>query len=444
MTKRNVGIFAMFLLASSIAMAWGLFFTQRARGTILDYRLADFGARCLIHHCDLYSEPEMTRFYLAHGGERSISAPSSGEGKHYLAAFQVYPPSAELFFAPFALFPWQISYVCWISISLLLLTFAAFLMWNAAHVHAADLPFYLVWFLLVNSGGLLAGGNPAGAAVALAVIGVWCFLQDRFPIAGVLCMAVSLAIKPHDSGFVWLYLVCLGLPFRKRAVQSFVLTSLFAIAGVLWVRQVSPHWIQKLQSNLAILASNGSCNDPAGSAAISMVNLQTVLAFFRDNAAFYNSVSVAICAPLILVFLFTATQVKSSPKTIWLGLATIAVLSLLPLYHRPHDAKILLLTIPACAMLWAEGGLTAWAALLFTGGGIVVTSELPLIVLQGFPMAPASGIKAEMLTLLTTRPAPLILFAESLFYLYLYVLQYRTVRQDETFSQVPGQIQTVR
>jgi len=25
-------------------------------------------------------------------------------------------------------------------------------------------------------------------------------------------------------------------------------------------------------------------------------------------------------------------------------------------YHRPFDAKLLLLAVPACAMLWAEGG----------------------------------------------------------------------------------------
>jgi hypothetical protein len=154
--------------------------TQRARGTILDYRLADFDARCLIHHCDLYNEPEMTRFYLANGGERSISTTSSTEAKHYLAGFQVYPPSAELFFAPFALFSWHISYVCWVGISLLLLTIAVFLMWNVAHVHAPDLPFYLAWFLLVNSGGLLAGGNPAAAAVGLAVISVWVSFKTTF------------------------------------------------------------------------------------------------------------------------------------------------------------------------------------------------------------------------------------------------------------------------
>ena len=276
----------------------------------------------------------------------------------------------------------------------MLLTIAAFLMWDVAQAYATDLPFYLAWCMLVNSGGLLAGGNPAGVAVSLAVIGAWCIIRDRFPVAGVICMACSLAIKPHDAGLIWLYLLLLGVSFRRRALQSFLVTALLGIAVIVWVGQVSPHWVQKIQSNLAALASGGSCNDPGGPAAISIVNLQTVLAFFRNDPGFYNGLSIAICAPLILVFLFVAMRLQRSQKGIWLGLATATVLSLLPLYHRPHDAKILLLTIPACAMLWAGGGLTGWMALLFTTGGILATSELPLIAIQVFPVSSRPGIKA--------------------------------------------------
>ena len=87
MTKRNAGVLAMVLLASVIAMGWGLAIIQRAHGIILDYRLADMGARCLIHHCDLYSETAMTSFYLAHGGERASTA--VGTTPSYLVGFQV-------------------------------------------------------------------------------------------------------------------------------------------------------------------------------------------------------------------------------------------------------------------------------------------------------------------------------------------------------------------
>ncbi len=54
---------------------------------------------------------------------------------------------------------------------------------------------------------------------------------------------------------------------------------------------------------------------------------------------------------------------------------------MLPVYHRPHDAKLLLLTLPACAMLLAEGKLTGRIALLLNSAAIVLTSDLPLALL---------------------------------------------------------------
>ncbi|HXS77634.1 MAG TPA: glycosyltransferase family 87 protein [Terracidiphilus sp.] len=416
MAKRKLAVFAMLLFASAISMGWGLVVTHGARGIILDYQMADIGARCLLKRCDLYSQQEMTRFYLENGGER-VSSPSTTEPPHYAASIQVYPPTAELFFAAFALLPWKIAYVLWTALIALLMPIAAFLMWDVAHVDAPDLPFYLAWFLLVNSGGMMAGGNPAGVAVTLCIIASWCFLHNRFAMLGVLCMASSLAIKPHDSGLIWLYLLLLGATCRKRTLQSLSVVALVAVAAIAWVWRASPHWVQELHANLGV---NGS-NDPAGHAAIAMVNLQTVVAFFRNDPHFYNLVTCVVCAPLILLCLIVTLRGDRSRKSIWLGMAAITVLSLLPLYHRPYDAKLLLLTLPACALLWAEGGPTRWLALLFTTAGIIVTSEIPLIFLQIASIPEGPGFRNRSLALLTTRPAPLILFAEALFFLWIYV-----------------------
>jgi hypothetical protein len=179
-----------------------------------------------------------------------------------------------------------------------------------------------------------------------------------------------------------------------------------------------------------LLSANGECADPAGPAAISMFNLQTVFAAFGGQPRFYNLTTFGICAVLISIWLFVAIRLPRSPKGMWLGLATITVISILPIYHRSYDAKILLLTLPACAMLWAEGGLIGWLALSFTGGSILLTSELMAIIQQMSSVSPASGIGGGFLYLLAARPAPLLLFAESVFFLYLYVRHYQSVRQS--------------
>jgi len=77
-------------------------------------------------------------------------------------------------------------------------------MWDLGEAKAPELSWYLVCIVLWNSGVLFAGGNPSGIAIALCLVSVWCFVKDRFVTAGVLCMAISMGIKPHDAGLVWL------------------------------------------------------------------------------------------------------------------------------------------------------------------------------------------------------------------------------------------------
>jgi hypothetical protein len=108
----------------------------------------------------------------------------------------------------------------------------------------------------------------------------------------------------------------------------------------------------------------------------------------------------------------------------WLALAAIAALSMLPLYHRTHDTRILLLTFPAFGMLWAEGGLTAGLALSFTGLGALVIGIVPqqLIAIYSTPMLKSlHGLRGQLLAILLTRPVPLVLLVMGIFYLWAYV-----------------------
>ena len=85
---------------------------------------------------------------------------------------------------------------------------------------------------------------------------------------------------------------------------------------------------------------------------------------------------------------------------------------MLPLYHRLHDTGLLLLVFPAFAMLWAKGGATAWLALLFTGAGTVMTSDIPvqqLAIHSAHLRGSTSGLPGQLLTLVLARPVPLVL-----------------------------------
>jgi hypothetical protein len=421
MTRRATAILLMFILSSGIALFWGLVQASSARDVIFDYRVMDLGARCLLRHGDLYSQTDMMRVYDSEDRDHLRVQPPSSSGR-YLAAVQVYPPTAELVFAPFALLLWRIAYPFWIALTLTLLTLAVFLIWQTAQQYDSDLPFYLGCIVLANSGILFSGGNPAGLVVSLCIISMWCVFQGRFAAVAVVCMALSLAVKPHDGGVIWLYLLLLGGRFRTRALQCLALCFTLGVAASIWVWQVSPHWITELRSNIATISTAGSYNDPAGSVTALMVNLQPAIALFRNDPHFYNALSYLICAPILICWLVLTLRQQHAEEGLWLGLAVCAVLSLLPVYHRPYDAKILVLTFPACAALWAKRGPIAWTAVCLTTASVLLTSDLPVAALSNPKLLhlAVAGLGQRFGLLLITRPASLVLLATSLFYLWAY------------------------
>jgi hypothetical protein len=155
-----------------------------------------------------------------------------------------------------------------------------------------------------------------------------------------------------------------------------------------------------------------------------VVNLQAVFSVFWDDPRIYNLASYLVCAPLLLLWVFVTLRSRSSPARAWLALAAIAALSMLPVYHRQQDTKLLLLTVPACAMLWAEGGLIGWFALLVNTAGFVLTGDLSWAILLGIISnlhLPATGLTGQILMAVQVFPVPLILLVMGVFYLWVYV-----------------------
>jgi hypothetical protein len=187
--------------------------------------------------------------------------------------------------------------------------------------------------------------------------------------------------------------------------------------------------MQELHSNLVETSARGDLNDPGpssmGAHTLGMViSLQTVVSLFRDDPRFYNPASYLIAGPLILIWIVVTLRSRFSMERAWLGLAAIAALSLLPVYHRIYDAKLLLLTVPACAMLWSEGRLTGRLALLVNTLAFLLTGDLPWVIFSVLishlhPALP--WLSGPLLTAIVVFPTPLILLAMGIFYLWVYV-----------------------
>jgi hypothetical protein len=321
------------------------------------------------------------------------------------------------------------------------LILAALLTWNRAASYTPAITGALICFILANCEAVLATGNPAGMVVGLCVVAVWCFLEERFVWAGILCLAVSLAIKPHDAGLVWLYFVLAGGTYRKRALQTLVVIAVLSLAAILWISAVAPHWLPELHTNFLAQSAPGGQAYPGpssadtGSGPSMIINLQSAVYVFSDNPLVYNSISYLICGALLLIGLVHTLRTRFSTARAWVALAAIAPLTVLVTYHRPYDAKLLLLAVPACAMLWTEGKPIRWIALLVTAAGIVFTADIPLAILltlTGNLHISTARLSGEILTVVLTRPTPIILLAMGIFYLWVYL---RHSKPDIEFTQ---------
>ncbi len=276
----------------------------------------------------------------------------------------------------------------------------------------------------------MAFGNSAGIIVSLCVVAVWCFLEEKIVWAGVLCLAVSLAIKPHDAGLVWLYFLLAGGVCRKRALQTLLVTVVLGLAAIVWVEPIAPNWMQEWHSILLAASAPGGINNPGPTSpnirngANMIIDLQSTISIFRNDPRFYNPASYLVCGTLLLAWAVRTLRSRFSPARAWLALAAVVPLALLVTYHRPYDAKLLLLTVPACAMLWAEGRPIRWLVLLVTTAGIVFTADIPLTLLVIFTNAlhiSTAGLSGQILTDVLMRPTPIILLVMGIFYLWIYL-----------------------
>lgn len=442
---RWIGL-VLIVLSSGISILWGCSMMKSVNGGG-DFGSVYYGARCLLQHHNPYSASELVQVYLSDSRRGTSETYQSNS----TAGFYVNMPTTFIFLAPFATLQWGHAYALWMALTAGVFILAAFLIWNLAESYAPKVSLLLMCILLANCEMVFGGGNTAGIAVGLCAVAVWCFLQNRFVTAGILCLAVSLAIKPHDVGLVWLYFLLAGVPHRKRALQTLLVTAVLGLAAFLWVTSVAPHWMQDWHSNLSAISARGGLNEPgqasfSGRKASMVIDLQAAISVFSDDPRIYNSVSYLVCGALLLVWSVRTFRSQFSQRKAWLALAAVVPFTLLVTYHRPWDAKLLMLAVPACAILWAEGGLTRWLAVLVTFAGIVFTADIPLtvlLILTNNLHLSTAGLPGQLLTVVLLQPTPLILLVMGIFYLWIY-LRHDPAKVATAEHGEPGEIQLAR
>ncbi len=415
------------LVSGAISIVWGSFVAAKPYSGMGAFQAVYYGTRCLMQQSDPYNPSVLQHVYQAEGGRFS---PDAVEASIFRRAMLICVnlPTSLLLIAPLAILPWKIASAAWAALNAAGILLASVLVWTVAGKFALKPSTLLICLLLANVEIVLSLGNLAAIVVSLCIVAVWCFLEERYVLVGVLCLAISLAFKPHDTGFVWFYFLLAGGALRKRALQSLGLVAALTLSAVLWTSHVAPRWPQELRANLQTLSSHGDVNDPgpdslAFPSADYVISLQSLMSLIRDDPRFYNSISYLTCGLLLLAGAARVPRSRFTKRNAWIALAAIAPLSMLPVYHRTYDAKLLLLAVPACAMLWREGGPLKWFAAVTTTWAIASISDVPvaflLTVMESMKVGTGT-VWGRLLVAVVFHPAPLALLAMCFVYLWTY------------------------
>ncbi|HEY2860051.1 MAG TPA: glycosyltransferase family 87 protein [Terracidiphilus sp.] len=438
-SRRNILVWLVLSLA--ISVAWGYSIERSKSVGLVDFRAIYYGARAVLDHQDPYQPDEYLAAYRREGGALPTDASQSNVWR--AVPICVNLPTTLFLVVPFALIGWGPAHLLWMILIPMCLLIAAWLACDLARDYGGASALILSCIVLANSELLLQLGNGTGIAASLCVAAVWCFWRNKFVWAGILCLSVALALKPQEVALIWLYFLLAGTVHRKRALVCLGLVAVFVALSLLWISTVSPHWLQEWHSNVAATSVHGDLNDPGptsiGNMKLGMtVSLQSVLSYIRDDPGFYNLSSYLICLPLIGLWIVTALRAGLSQRTGWLALASMSALSMLPVYHRQYDVKLLFLMLPACAMLCREGGTVRRYSLLTTAAAILFTSDIPVAMLLLINKAialPQNQLSGKLVSVLLARTPTLVLFASSVFYLWMFAQQ---VWRDSPVSPDPA------
>ena len=273
------------------------------------------------------------------------------------------PPGTFVILAPIAAFPWPVAKVLWLGV--LLMSFATTVGTLIQISGFQDDPLRTLAFITVclalapfQTG--IAHGNASILVIGVCVMAISAAGSRRDLRAGLL-FGLACSLKPHVGSFLVLFYV---LHRRWRLfVTALAFTAVLALAAILWMHLYGVSWRQDYFHNVKILATDNKIDDftSANPSRFMLINLQPALYSFTGSASSANVLAWSVGVLLVGAWMYLITRGHESRLEL-LALGTIAVIGLLPVYHRLYDAS--LLAIPLCWCLRQRTGELKYTALI--------------------------------------------------------------------------------
>lgn len=292
-------------------------------------------------------------FVLVYAGANSMLHGLNPYGSGQL----VYPPSTLFVLSPLALFPYHVAWVIWFLLNGGLIVTAVVLVLSLCPREHPWLTTAMGAVLLAGSSQLLIFAQPSAFAIALTAMGVYCFLRSRALLSGTLLLTLSLAVKPQIGGLIVLYFLFKGVHRRYAAMAMTGAVTLLLIGGmILKMHPESANWVADWRSNLSSAVAPGASADPRPGNDLNAgdLNLQTVTSvFFKDEKAF-NGAAYVVFGVLFAGWVVAVMRMNPTLENYLLSIGALSVLTLLPIYHRGYDSRLLILSIPAALIVFAK------------------------------------------------------------------------------------------
>jgi len=259
-----------------------------------------------------------------------------------------YPITAFVLIAPFGLLPWKTAYAVWLTLNLVL--FAVML---GALVALAGFSYWEPRAILMIAAMLalapfhtgIVTGNVTLVAVELSIIAIWT-ARRHYDIATAFLLAVATGLKPQ----IGLCFVLYYLLRRRWRVGGIALALVAGVAAVGLLRLEVGHtpWLQNYLSDNRILLETGVLGNftAINPTRFGLINLQVALYPLFKSVRVTNAVAMSVGGTLLIVWFIGMVRNKYRDDRELLDLSAIAVISLLPVYHRFYDAT--LLALPLC------------------------------------------------------------------------------------------------
>ena len=306
------------------------------------------GAICITHACNPYSVPDLDKVL--------VNARGSSIRQDWSDQLPVYPPTTLVLLLPLSLLSYKSATVLWYSLSLA--TYVFCLCWLFLFSSALGGTPLIVRVGLVLLGlhfpkmlQCLGFGNPSLIVTGLLLFCVFDEAEAR-KILRLICIAIACLLKPPLA----LPVVALVL-FKnpKRTRDGWIATALLALIFVAlglytFIPTGMAHWLLDLSQNLALGERGGMNPSLRGAPSNTLLNIATLPGYFVTNPVSIRLISFAVVAALAILYLIALNRLRKS--ALWetrgylLAVATLAVLTLLPVYHRFCDIGVLLLAVP--------------------------------------------------------------------------------------------------